>query len=351
MCPDSPPSVRSPRLPAGYRGARDPLRKPLGDPLWIPVISHYRAPGRPDTERMAAQLRALRPNLSQVMLAGSTGDGWELDDAAYEAVVGLACRPDALDGGCSVLFGVLSPTTEQVLERLALVERIARSMPAAGAPVLGVAACPPIEPQASQRRILDHFERIVAASSLPVALYQLPQVTGCAIAPETMREMARWPRVVMFKDSSGADAVATAGGLDPAVVLLRGAEGGYAEAVRPAGPYDGWLLSTANSFPGSLRRLAQGLAAGKAEAAREVSAALTGASARLFAAAAPLAFGNAFSNANRAGDHILAWGARWDAVAAPRTISGALLPRALLAVAVEVVAAMGEMPERGYLAA
>jgi dihydrodipicolinate synthase/N-acetylneuraminate lyase len=349
MSPHRQPSDRAPRLPASYRGAGDPLRKPLADPLWVPVLSHYRGAGDLDVDRMAAQIRALRPHLRQLMLAGSTGDGWELGEPAFEQVIALAWRTDVLDRDCPLLLGVLRPTTEAVLRRLAVVERMVGELPETAAPVLGVAVCPPVDPAATQAAILRHFERLAAATSLPIAIYQLPQVTGCAIAPETMREMSGWQRVVMFKDSSGADAVVAARGLHRDVVLLRGAEGDYAEALAPAVGYDGWLLSTGNSFPASLRELARRLAAGDADGAGRLSNDLTRAVGGLFAAAGSVGFGNAFSNANRAGDHILAWGARWDRAAPPCTISGQQLPRELLAAAAAALAAVGEMPKVGYL--
>lgn len=340
---------RSPRLPDGYSGSGDPLQKPLADPLWTPILSHFRKDGHVDIDRMSAQLKAVRPNLRQLMLAGSTGDGWELGDDAFEQVIQLAWRDELFSPERPLLFGVLRPTTEEVIDRLGAIHRVMRSHSGREPPILAAAVCPPVDRNANQKRILSHFERIVGRSSLPIAVYQLPQVTGCAISPATMRELSKWDRIVMFKDSSGGDAVVRAGGLDPDLVLLRGAEGGYADAVAPSGGYDGWLLSTGNSFPAALRTLASHIGSGDADAARRLSALLTAASAQLFASASSVKSGNAFSNANRAADHVLAWGARWDAVESPRTISGEALPREMLATAAEILKRLGEYHDAGYL--
>ena len=53
-------------------------RGPLSDPLWVPVLSHYRRDGvgRIDPGRTAARIAALRPHVRQILLAGSTGDGY-----------------------------------------------------------------------------------------------------------------------------------------------------------------------------------------------------------------------------------------------------------------------------------
>jgi 4-hydroxy-tetrahydrodipicolinate synthase len=135
------------------------------------------------------------------------------------------------------------------------------------------------------------------------------------------------------------------------VVKLRGAEGGYAEALQPLGPCDGWPLSTGNSFPAALRSPASDLATGRIEKAREASKTITQASECLFAAAAAVRpSGSAFANANRATDHVLAHGARWAEAEPPLTLSGKPLPRDFLAIAAEVLEELGVRPGKGYLA-
>ena len=189
-----------------------------------------------------------------------------------------------------------------------------------------------------------------AATTLPVAVYQLPQVTGCVLEPRTVLDLVSSGRVAMFKDSSGSDAVAAAGAALGAVAL-RGAEGNYAEALRPAGAYDGWLLSTGNVFAGCLQEVAASLRKAGSDAAAALSADLTHAVARVFNAAQQVGFGNAFSNANRACDHVLAWGARWRDADPPLSVSGAPLPLILLEEAEVAVSGIRNVPACGYLEA
>jgi 4-hydroxy-tetrahydrodipicolinate synthase len=322
------------------------------DPLWVPLLTHYDRgrPGEVDPARMMAHVGALRGHVRQFLIAGSTGDGWEIGDPAYRSLVRLSLDPGVFGSETRVLFGALRPTTGEVIDRIAVLEGMLRAEPRRATRVAGVTVCPPVDPAATQAGILDHYAQVFAATTLPVAVYQLPQVTGCFLEPRTVLDLIGSGRVAMFKDSSGTDAVAAAGAARGAVAL-RGAEGNYAEALRPVGAYDGWLLSTGNAFAGCLQEVASFLRKADSDTAAAVSAGLTRAVERVFGAAQQVGFGNAFSNANRACDHVLAWGARWRDADPPLSVSGARLPLTLLEEAELAVSTVQNVPARGYLEA
>ena len=320
------------------------------DPLWVPLLTHYRggAPVAVDRARMAAHVAHLRPHLRQFLLAGSTGDGWELGVSQLRELARLARDPAVFDPESRVLFGLLRGTTDEVIVWAGAIEQNFRDEGLPAGEFLGYAVCPPIDAAAGQDAIRRHYERVLARTTRPIAVYELPQVTGCSIAPPTLRALAEDPRIILFKDTGGVDAVAQAGAID-GVVMLRGAEGGYAEALKPEGPYDGWLLSTANVFAREFRHILRLLDDGRKDAARALSDRLARQVAALFEAAAALPFGNAFSNANHAGDHILAYGQAWREAPPPVTVSGNTLPRALLEAAAQSLAEHPGVPERGYM--
>ena len=320
------------------------------DALWVPLLTHYQGVARVavDPRRMAAHVAHLKPHLRQFLLAGSTGDGWELSIRQLLDIARLA-RDPAVFGEARVLFGLLRGTTDEVIQWAHALEQnfLDEGLPAGE--FLGYAVCPPIDERAGQDAIRRHYERVLKATTRPIAVYELPQVTGCSIAPETLSALAKDPRVILFKDTGGVDAVARAGAI-ASVVMLRGAEGGYVEALKPNGPYDGWLLSTANVFAREFRQILRFRDSGQADAALDLSQTLTRQITALFESAESLPFGNAFSNANRAGDHVLAWGRAWREAPPPLTISGEALPRALLEAAAASLARHPGVPERGYLA-
>ena len=167
-----------------------------------------------------------------------------------------------------------------------------------------------------------------------------------------MRTLAsRHANLLMLKDTSGADRVADAGGAGiDELFLVRGAEGGYSRHLKLAGGrYDGFLLSTANVFGPQLALLIEHLRHGRRAEAEALSARLEAVVNAVFAAAAPLPYGNAFTNANKALDHFMAHGPGARAVTPPRLHSGQRLPGELIARAGDELLRHGLMPVRGYL--
>jgi dihydrodipicolinate synthase/N-acetylneuraminate lyase len=324
------------------------MARNLSDPLWVPLLSHYDPSGRLDLDRMAEQVKFLRPNVRQFLLGGSTGDGWDLEETAFEDLVDLAERPGLFGPENKLLFGLLRPSTEEVVRRAGVLARALDRCAGIQAELVGVAICPPIDANAGQAKIREHYEAVLAATVLPVALYQLPQVTHCMLEPDTVRALVRNRRVTMFKDSSGNDVVAKTGAVK-GIIALRGAEGHYAEALPPAGPYDGWLLSSGNSFPIALREMADALERGEKQKGKRLSDRISEAVERLFGAVVSLKFGNAFSNANRSADHLLAWGRNWRKAPPPQAHGGIFIPAETLTEVEQILRDTGFIPDHGYL--
>jgi 4-hydroxy-tetrahydrodipicolinate synthase len=319
------------------------------DRLWVPLLTHYRRTEesvKADPERIGAHLAYIRPSVRQFLIAGSTGDGWEMSFETFLDLVQLTRHRDLFDG-TKLLFGALRPTTDGVIEWAQRFEADLEQEGGVAGEYVGLAVCPPIDSHADQATILAHYERILEKTHSPIAIYQLPQVTGCSIEPDTMRVLAEHPRVIMFKDTSGTDTVASAG--VTGVTMVRGAEGNYLGSLAPAGPYDGWLLSTGNAFGPILRRILELHGSNEHERALRVSHVLSAVVEMLFVEAANIPFGNPFSNANRAVDHLWAYGREWRLKPPPLTASGNELPEDLLVATADLVGRFPALPETGYL--
>ena len=69
----------------GFPADRASLTKrlfPAGVPsLWSPTLVFYDAAGRIDRDRQLAHLAFMTPHVGGVLVPGSTGDAWEMDDA------------------------------------------------------------------------------------------------------------------------------------------------------------------------------------------------------------------------------------------------------------------------------
>jgi len=323
--------------------------QPALDPLWTPLLTHYlkETPGRLDPKRVAAHVRSLATHVSQYLVAGTTGDGWVMDDALMRDWLSALTRPP-FGPKQTVLIGAFSGTTASVIQRCRLIEETIAAEPMRPT-FAGLTVCAPVGPNPGDAAVVEHFKQILDATAAPIAIYQLPQVVGYEISPEAFATLVELsPRISFMKDSSGGDRLAKTRSAPQGPMRLRGAEGDYARTLKPHGPYDGWLLSTGNALGPELRELADLAAAGRDQEAEERSKALSDFVASVFEAAAKFPHGNAFSNANRALDHILAHGEAWPDAAA-RLRDGRSLPDSLIRLVATLLPAVRRPPSVGYL--
>ncbi|WP_338664506.1 dihydrodipicolinate synthase family protein [Pararoseomonas sp. SCSIO 73927] len=327
--------------------------------LWSPSLFFYDASGGFDRARQEAHFAFMAGHVGGFLIPGSTGDAWEMADD--EAIAALDLAIDfARPRGIELLAGVLRPDAAAMgalLERMVkhLCDRAGTaSVPRAldACRVRGVTIAPPTTPEPLSQPALAAALEPLLARGLPMALYQLPQVTGNRMAPELLADLAhRFSNFILFKDSGGTDEVALSGLLPAELVTLRGAEGDYARWHSGlGGPYDGFLLSTANAFPARLESILAAVAAGKAEEASAVSGRLSSVVADAFAAVASVADGNAFTNANKLLAHVMAFGTRAPSVQPPALHAGSTLPARCIEQMMPVLEREGMLPEQGYFA-
>ncbi len=315
---------------------------PEGIPrLWCPTISHYDRSGSIDAERASAHLESIAPHIGGILLPGSTGDGWDQTADEKRALISTIVAP-AARLGLPVLIGVLERTVE---EMHAFVDSLTGIVSIPGDAV-GIVVCAPTGADRTESELSDAFATLLDRG-LPTVLYQLPQITENEFSADTAAALAeRYPNFVMLKDSSGSDAVAKSGRDFRGVFLVRGAELAYARWIAPSGPYDGFLLSTANWIAPALRTLVD-RPSSAADLSQRVDHAVSGA----FALVSDVPVGNPFANSAKLMDHVMAYG--WGAadVPGPRLRDGWVAPADLVAAAVELARDTRMLPDRGYLSA
>ena len=318
---------------------------PKGIPtLWCPTLTHFRAAREPDALRIRSHLVALSPVVHGILVPGSTGEGWEMNDADILTLLEIVL--DAAEkSGVRVLVGVLKTNIDDMLACLDSMANI-REHPA----VAGFTICPPKGSDLTQQAIRDGLARVLKRG-WPTALYQLPQVTQNEMSAETVAGLAsEFPNFILFKDTSGLDRVAQSGLDFGGVFMVRGAEqGGYAAWPRQAGgPYDGFLLSTANVFASELAEMLRLLDEGNIEAARAISEKLVDVVSQAFATVKEFHFGNAFANANKILDHCLAHGDDALHIEPPTLYSGVQLPKRFIESAFAMLREHSLLPQSGY---
>lgn len=330
---------------------------PEGIPeLWCPLLTHFSAAARPDGERIRRHMEAISGNVRGLLVPGSTGEGWEMTDDDILSVLGIVLDQSAKTGQ-KVLVGILKTELSAILRSIQIIT--SRLIERTGSPsadealersgVAGFTVCPPSGASIGQDEMRESLAELLRLGH-PTALYQLPQVTKNEMSPDTVASLAReFPNFILFKDTSGGDAVARSGKDFGDLFFVRGAEGAYHRHTRlGGGAYDGFLLSTANSFPGELGAVLSLLRAGEAERAARLAEDVAEIVTELFSAVSEFTTGNPFANANKAFDHIRAWGSRWKEHEPPLLYSGVRLPDRFLERAAGLLAAKG-FPSEGYM--
>lgn len=301
---------------------------PNGVPrLWCPTLTYFQSARTPDLPRIAQHLVRLASDVRGILVPGSTGEGWEMSDTETRDLL-VGTLNAAHSAGMRVLVGLLKTETDAMLTALdglaPLIDHPA---------FVGITVCPPRGAELTQTQLAGALSQILERD-LPTAIYQLPQITQNELSPETVAALAyTFPNFILFKDTSGEDRVA-ASGLDLAgLFLLRGSERfGYAPWYKKAGgPYDGFLLSTANCFAPQLGQMLDLLEVGQHAQADVLSRKIEAVVMEVFDIVKDFPHGNAFTNANKAIDHVLTFGPLVSQTAPPMLYNGHRLDTELIA--------------------
>jgi len=325
--------------------------------LWCPLLTHYTNDGEVDFDRMEAHLNHVSTWVKGYLIPGSTGDGWELSDTETSRIVDFALN-QARKHDLKVLLGVLKPSVEAMWSAIRWMLQKVHDFTCLHDPnealisanVCGFTICPPAGESITQEIISEGLSAILDMGLL-TALYQLPQVTGNEISSETFASLTQdFPNLIFFKDTSGADRIAKSCQDTGGVFLVRGAEGDYAGWLKDdGGPYDGFLLSTANCFPSFLSNIIELIENGDIEGARLLSNKLSNVMNEVFTLIQSVPQGNMFTNANKAIDHYMANGPLSSQTEGPMLHAGVRLPESIISETGKILSSFGLMPSKGYL--
>lgn len=127
-----------------------------------------------------------------IVVLGSTGEFPAMDESmrriAMETVI------DEVKGRVPVLIGCGEPGTGRTLEQVRIAGQTKGD---------GVLVAIPYYFPLDQAAIVRYYEDIAEASTLPVVMYNFPQMTKTAIAPDTVQKLATHPNIIGIKDSGG----------------------------------------------------------------------------------------------------------------------------------------------------
>jgi len=123
---------------------------------------------------------------------GTTGESPTLTHQEHERVIEVVVK--AVAGRVPVLAGAGSNSTEEAI-------RFVRFAEAVGADAALVVT--PYYNKPTQGGLIAHFTALHECCELPILIYNIPGRSVIDMAPETMGELARLPRIVGVKDATG----------------------------------------------------------------------------------------------------------------------------------------------------
>jgi 4-hydroxy-tetrahydrodipicolinate synthase len=157
------------------------------------MITPFTPSGELDVDRVGELAeRLVDAGNDGVLVNGTTGESPTTTDAEKQAIV--RATVEAVGNRATVVAGVGTYDTAHSIE-------LARQAEQAGAH--GALIVTPYYSRPQQAGLLAHFTAVASATSLPVMLYDIPPRSVVAIAPATLIELARHPRITAVKDAKG----------------------------------------------------------------------------------------------------------------------------------------------------
>ncbi|MBL3285173.1 4-hydroxy-tetrahydrodipicolinate synthase [Rickettsiales endosymbiont of Paramecium tredecaurelia] len=162
------------------------------DGLWTAIVSPFR---KAQIDFLALDKiinHQIEGGVRGIVVAGSTGEGFSLNSEEYESLLERSVTFSAKR--LLVVAGVTDVSYHGVLFKTKVAHR-------ARVDAIMCAIPPYIKPNRSG--IMNYFQALHEASTLPIILYSVPSRTNVDFAEEDLHNLFELPNVIGFKDASG----------------------------------------------------------------------------------------------------------------------------------------------------
>jgi 4-hydroxy-tetrahydrodipicolinate synthase len=157
-----------------------------------PLITPLDSDGGIDTRSLGKLVEyLLAGGVHGLFVLGSSGEAASLDAEERASVIRTVTATAA--GRVPVLVGVIDTSLQRIFTYLDMAKSLGAS---------AVVALPTYYYQTNQPEIVEFFRAIAHRSSLPLVAYNLPQMVGVSMEPETVSQLAREGTIGAIKDSS-----------------------------------------------------------------------------------------------------------------------------------------------------
>lgn len=127
-----------------------------------------------------------------IVALGSTGEFPAMTDSMRQAVMETTLAE--VNGKVPVLIGCGEPGTQRTVEQVKIASHTKAD---------GVLVAVPYYFNMDQAAVIRHYQAVAEASTLPVVLYNFPQMTKTTFTADTVAKLAEHPNIIGIKDSSG----------------------------------------------------------------------------------------------------------------------------------------------------
>lgn len=163
--------------------------------ILLPFVTPFDDEMEVDVRGVAANIEKWnRTGVTGYVALGSTGERVHLSER--ECVTVIEAARERVPRSLSFIVGAGQQSTRLTIEEV-------RGWARAGAD--GVLLITPgyYRAQMTQAALIDYYLAVADASSVPILLYSIQQLTGIALAPETVARLSEHDNIIGIKDSSG----------------------------------------------------------------------------------------------------------------------------------------------------
>ena len=127
-----------------------------------------------------------------IVALGSTGEFPAMSESMRQEVMETVL--EEVNGKVPVLIGCGEPGTQRTIDQVKI---------AAATKADGLLVAVPYYFNMDQTAVIRHYQMVADAATLPVVMYNFPQMTKTTFTADTVAKLAKHPNIIGIKDSSG----------------------------------------------------------------------------------------------------------------------------------------------------
>ena len=159
----------------------------------VAIVTPFTKDNKVDYEKLAALTdEQIKRGTDAVVVCGTTGEASTLTDDEHKDCI--ECAVKAAAGRVPVIAGTGSNDTDYAVWLTKEAESVGAD---------AILSVTPYYNKASQAGLVKHFVKIADSVKIPTILYNVPSRTGCNIALDTYKELAKHKNIVAAKEASG----------------------------------------------------------------------------------------------------------------------------------------------------